>query len=121
MDFWIPDWPGKEGAVKPIPGLDRVKVTFEFLVFEVASSEPDKRGPYRVDKVPWWLSGSCSCIGFCGQIQPRLAKGDWSKETRCEHIKLVDRFISVASARRAVEARVKLQPTYRYDASEPNL
>jgi hypothetical protein len=108
--------------MKPIPGLDRVRaIDNEFLCFEVQSSEPDKRGPYRVDMTSWWQSGACSCIGFCGVIQPRLGKGDWSKEFRCEHIKLVHLFVAVNGARRAIEERVKLQPKYRYDPSVPNL
>ena len=108
-------------TMKPIPGLERVKpIEGERFCYEVQSSEPDKRGPYRVDKSSWNGSGACSCIGFCGQIQPRLGKGNWEGKTTCSHIDLVDRWYSCTAARRAIEELQKLTKK-PYNASEPNL
>lgn len=116
--------------MKPIPGLERVRSTDEFLCYEVESlTDPTKFGPYRVDKSHWFGSGSCSCERFCCVIQPELGKGNWTGYdakgryigTTCKHIQLADRWYSCMSARRAIEERVKLQPTYRYCPSEPNL
>jgi len=109
--------------MKPIPELSSVKaLDDEFLCFEVQSlTDPKKQGPYRVDMVPWWQSGSCSCHDFCCHVQPNLGKGDWTEPTTCKHIRLVYRFIAVNGARRAVEERIKAEAKYRYDPSVPNL
>ena len=103
--------------MKPIPGLERVTPTEEFLVFEVQSfSDPEKT--YRVDKSLWWGSGSCSCEHFCARIQPRLGRGDWTETTTCKHVQAVDRFIACQVARRAIADR---KDKHQYDPSVPNL
>lgn len=105
--------------MKPIPGLERVHATDEFLVFEVQSfSDPKKT--YRVDKSLWYGSGSCSCEQFCCRIQPELGKGNWNGQTTCKHIDLIDRFVSCNGARLAIEQRQKLT-NKPYNQSEPNL
>lgn len=115
--------------MKPIPGLEAVKPK-DFLTYEVQSlTNPDKQGPYLVDKSQWYGSGSCSCERFCCVIQPELGKGNWTGissvtgkyvGTTCKHISLVDRWYSCMSARRAIEERQKLSGK-PYSASEPNL
>ena len=107
--------------MKPIPELSAVKaLDNEFLCFEVRSlTTPGVI--YRVDMVPWWQSGACSCHDFCCRVQVQLGKGDWTEPTTCKHIRLVYRFIAVNGARKAIAERVKLQPNYRYSPSEPNL
>ena len=104
--------------MKAIPGLDRVIPTDEFLVFEVLSfTDPHTR--YRVDKSLWYGSGACSCEQFCCRIQVRLGNGDWTEKTTCKHIDLVDRYVSVQGARRAIEERK--QANKQYNPSEPDL
>ena len=103
--------------MKPIPGLERVTPTDEFLVFEVQSfSDPEKT--YRVDLTLWNASGSCSCEEFCCRVQPRLGHGDWSGETTCRHLRLVYRWMLIQVARRAIEQQLHGKA---YNASEPNL
>lgn len=103
--------------MKPIPGLERVTATDEFLVFEVRSFS-DAAKTYRVDKSLWWGSGSCSCENFCCRIQPRLGLGDWTVPTTCKHLDLVDRFLSCEVARRAIQTRLDGK---QYNPSETNL
>ena len=103
--------------MKPIPGLEGVVPTDEFLVFEVQSFS-DPLISYRVDKSLWFGSGACSCEQFCCRIQPRLGMGDWTEPTTCKHIQAVDRYLGCAVARKAIEQRSGGKP---YDASEPNL
>ena len=103
--------------MKPIPGLELVRPTDEFLVFEVKSfTDPAKS--YRVDKSLWFGSGACSCEQFQCRIQPRLGAGDWTEPTTCKHLALVDRFLACQVARRAIEQRKGNKP---YNASEPDL
>ncbi len=103
--------------MKPIPGLDAVTATDEFLVFEVKSfTTPGTT--YRVDMTLWNASGSCSCEEFCCRVQPRLGRGDWSGETTCKHLRIVYRWLAVQVARKAIEQRLSGKA---YNASEPNL
>ena len=103
--------------MKPIPGLDHVLPTDEFLVFEVRSfTQPGVT--YRVDKSLWWGSGSCSCENFCCRIQPRLGVGDWTAPTTCKHVDLADRWLACEVARRAIETRLGGRT---YNAIESNL
>lgn len=103
--------------MKPIPGLEGVKATDEFLVFEVRSFT-DAAKSYRVDKSLWFGSGACSCENFCCRIQPELGKGNWEPPTTCKHIDKVDRFLACEVARRAIETRLEGRT---YNASESNL
>ena len=105
-------------AMKPIPGLEGVRATDEFLVFEVQSfTDPAKT--YRVDLSMWWGSGACSCEQFQCRIQPRLGSGDWTEPTTCKHLQAVYRYLACQVSRRAIEQRQ--QANKRYDASEPDL
>ena len=111
--------------MKPIPILAAVHRTDEFLVFKVESlTTPGVT--YRVDKTLWYGSGSCDCEQFTCKIQPNLGRGDWSGNyppwgeigTTCKHLDLVDRYIALQVAQRAIEDRMSTKP---YNPSEPNL